>query len=294
MFITMFCGILNIKTGNLIYANAGHNPPFLARGSGAIERLDDPPGPALGIVPGVVYEDRSRHLHAGDLLVLYTDGVTEAMNPANVMFEENGLLAHLRRASQQSAKLFLAGLVEAVQTHAAGADQSDDITALAVRYRLLPTTPTAPPQAEPAAEPPPTATLRMRNTIEELSRLAAWIEEQGETQSASPALLMSLNLALEEWVVNVISYAYADAAEHQIELRLWCRPNEWQIEIEDDGRPFDPTAQAEADTTMPIEHRQIGGLGIHFIRKTMDLFAYRREHDRNLITIVKRTTTEPA
>jgi sigma-B regulation protein RsbU (phosphoserine phosphatase) len=292
MFITMFCGILNLKTGNLIYANAGHNPPFLARGSGAIERLDEPPGPALGIVPGVVYEDRSRHLHAGDLLVLYTDGVTEAMNPANVMFEEDGLLAHIRRDGQQSAKLFLEGLARAVHAHAAGAEQSDDITALALRFRASPTAAASPLLPAASTEPAADATLCLRNQVEELSRLATWIEELGEAQSVPPAVLMSLNLALEEWVVNVISYAYADTAEHMIELRLWRGQGEWRIDIEDDGRPFDPTAQAEADTTLPIEHRQIGGLGIHFIRNTMDHFGYRREQNHNLITIVKRLTPE--
>jgi sigma-B regulation protein RsbU (phosphoserine phosphatase) len=294
MFITMFCGILNLKTGNLIYANAGHNPPFLARCSGTIERLDEPPGPALGIVPGITYENRSRHVYAGELLVLYTDGVTEAMNPANVMFEEEGLLAHIRRDGQQGAKPFLAGLAAAVHTHAAGAEQSDDITALAVRYRALPIATTATPQLEPPAAAAPDASLSLRNQVEEIGRLAAWIEEQGEVQSVSPALLMSLNLALEEWVVNVISYAYADSAEHQIELRLWRYPDQWRIEVEDDGRPFDPTARAEADTTLPIEHRQIGGLGIHFIRKTMNHFSYRRERDHNLVTIVKSLGGEPA
>jgi anti-sigma regulatory factor (Ser/Thr protein kinase) len=188
----------------------------------------------------------------------------------------------------------LAGLAAAVHTHAAGAEQSDDITALAVRYRALPIATTATPQLEPPAAAAPDASLSLRNQVEEIGRLAAWIEEQGEVQSVSPALLMSLNLALEEWVVNVISYAYADSAEHQIELRLWRYPDQWRIEVEDDGRPFDPTARAEADTTLPIEHRQIGGLGIHFIRKTMNHFSYRRERDHNLVTIVKSLGGEPA
>jgi anti-sigma regulatory factor (Ser/Thr protein kinase) len=126
--------------------------------------------------------------------------------------------------------------------------------------------------------------------VEELSRLAAWIEAQGAAQGVPPPLMMTLNLAIEEWVVNVISYAYADTSEHMIELRLWRDGNELRIDIEDDGRPFDPTAQAEADTSLPIEHRQIGGLGIHFIRKTMDRFAYRREREHNVVTLVKQLT----
>ena len=289
MFITMFCGILNLKTGDFIYANAGHNPPFLARASGAIERLyDSPPSPALGAFPGITYQDRSIRLQTGDLLVLYTDGITEAMNPADVMFEEDGLLDHIRRESLQNAKLFIKTLEQAVHAHAAGAEQSDDITALVVRYRAEPGKVEGSLQlTDVPAERAPDATLCFKNRLSELKHLNPWIEAQGLMLNLPTHLEMSLSLALEEWIVNVISYAYTDEAEHMIELRLWHGNNVLRFEVEDDGRPFDPTAQADVDTTLPLEHRKIGGLGIHFIRKTMEQFTYRRDNNRNIVTIVK-------
>ena len=203
------------------------------------------------------------------------------------MFEEDGLLEHIRSEGHQTARLFLESLGTTVRSHAAEAEQSDDITALAVRYRAKPVNTESPTQAEMAAELKPDAILSLQNNMKELNRMTSWIEEQGERFALPPLLLMSLNLVLEEWIVNVFSYAYADKSEHTVELRLWHDSNELRFEIDDDGQPFDPTGQAEADTTLPIEHRKIGGLGIHFIRKTMDRFTYRRDNGHNIVTIVK-------
>jgi sigma-B regulation protein RsbU (phosphoserine phosphatase) len=294
MFITMFCGILNIKTGALIYANAGHNPPFLKRNDGTIKRLDNPPGPALGVALGFAYQDHSIQLDDTDFLILYTDGVTEAMNPQNVMFEEEGLLKHIRSEGHQNAKLFIEKLGCAVQAHAAGAEQSDDITALAVRYRATGAKTSSQSKADAAAGRKPDSSISLKNRLEDLNRMTIWLEEQGEALALSPPIVMNLNLVLEEWIVNVISYAYADKSEHTIEMRFWHEGDELRFEIEDDGRTFDPTAQADADTTLAIEHRKIGGLGIHFIRKTMDQFTYRRDNEHNIVTLVKNISGKPA
>jgi sigma-B regulation protein RsbU (phosphoserine phosphatase) len=290
MFITMFCGILNLKTGDFIYANAGHNPPLLARLDGSVEALDERPSPALGACLGASYPNHSRCLKPGDLLVLYTDGVTEAMSPENEMFGDDGLLEFVRRDGHLDAKPLLENMAQAVQAHAAGAPQSDDITALVVRYRDVMDTPEE--SAKPANRPPD-ASLNLLNQLGEFPRLVAWIEEQGRMLELPPPLVSTLNLALEEWVVNVIQYGYEDDLEHRIELRLWLDATEVRIVIEDDGRPFDPTAQAEADTSLPVAERPIGGLGIHFIRKTMDRFSYRREDDHNMITLAKSLDPKP-
>jgi sigma-B regulation protein RsbU (phosphoserine phosphatase) len=294
MFITMFCGILNIKTGDFIYSNAGHNAPFLTRHSGEVERLNEPPGLPLGIQADTVYHDHVCRLDTGNLLVLYTDGVTEAMNPANEMFGDRGLLKYIQRERHQSARAFVEGLGRAVHEHADGADQSDDVTALAVRCRSWRA------QMQRASQPAetfgraPGATLSLQNNLEQLAHLAVWTQAQATALNIPPDLLRKINLALEEWLVNIISYAYTDTSEHTIELRLWHSADEIIIDVMDDGQPFDPTAQAEVDISMPLEHRRIGGLGVHFIRKTMDRFAYRRENGCNIVTLAKNITGESA
>ena len=98
-----------------------------------------------------------------------------------------------------------------------------------------------------------------------------------------------LNLALEEILTNIISYGYTDNREHEIKVRLSVQPGEVKAEVEDDGQPFNPLAAPEADTTQSLEERTIGGLGIHLVRKLMDGLEYKRQGDRNLLTIRKKT-----
>ncbi len=91
MFVTIFAGILNIRTGELLYTNAGHNPPYLRRRDGTLQRLDKRHGPAIGAMEGMVYKEERDRLEPGDLLFLYTDGVTEAMDTENHLFSEDRL-----------------------------------------------------------------------------------------------------------------------------------------------------------------------------------------------------------
>lgn len=294
MFITMFSGILNLKTGDFIYANAGHNPPLLIRKSGEIERLDDKPSPALGMCVGTRYEDHSRRMNTGDMLVLYTDGVTEAMNSKGEMFGDDGLMDFVIKEGNQGAKQLMDLLSSAVHKHADGADQSDDITALAVRYRANPASSDPVISTNESVASPPNATISLRNDLSEIVHLTSWVKAQGDALNISASLQMNINLALEEWLVNVISYAFTDKSARLIDLRLWCQEDGVKIEVEDEGCPFDPTAQASADTTLPLEHRQIGGLGIHFIRNTMDVFEYRREKGHNIVTMIKKLSGETA
>jgi sigma-B regulation protein RsbU (phosphoserine phosphatase) len=260
------------------------------RQDGGIEALDERPSPALGACLGASYQNYRRHLNPGDLLVLYTDGVTEAMSAENEMFGDDGLLDFVRREWQLDAKPLLERMALAVRTHAAGAAQSDDITALVVRWRA---TAGSPEDAAGVMDRAPDAMLNLRNSLEEFPLLVTWIEEQGSVLELPPMLIGNLNLALEEWVVNVIQYGYTDALEHRIELRLWRDAREVRVVIEDDGRAFDPTAYAEADTSLSVAERPIGGLGIHFIRKMMDRFTYRRDDGHNIVTLTKAFEPKP-
>jgi anti-sigma regulatory factor (Ser/Thr protein kinase) len=133
----------------------------------------------------------------------------------------------------------------------------------------------------------PTARLDLANRSEELPRLAAWIEAQALALALPATVAHDVNLALEEWVVNIISYAYADAAVHTIAVTLWCHPGRLCLEIDDDGLPFDPTALPPPNTDAPLDQRKIGGLGIHFIRHTMEAMSYHRRDNHNVLTLSK-------
>jgi sigma-B regulation protein RsbU (phosphoserine phosphatase) len=134
MFVTAFHGVLDLATGALRYCNAGHNPPYVLRAAGGSERL-----PATGIPFGVdgdlPYRVAETVLYRGDALFLYSDGITEAFNRAGDEFGDHRLEAALAAARGGSAAGLVARILAATADFAAGAEQSDDITALALVYR---------------------------------------------------------------------------------------------------------------------------------------------------------------
>jgi len=134
----------------------------------------------------------------------------------------------------------------------------------------------------------PVSVLRLTNSLDELPRLLSWLKNLAEGPGLPPERLLSLNLALEEWVVNIISHAHDDDGAHDIELRAWLGHDCLLFEIEDDGRPFDPTARAAPDLDKPLAERPIGGLGIHLIRKACEKMSHRRVGDRNILTLLIR------
>jgi serine phosphatase RsbU (regulator of sigma subunit)/CHASE2 domain-containing sensor protein len=134
MFVTVVAGILNVKTGHFTWTNAGHNPPWVRRANGKAERIADRHGPALAVVEGVPYGAGEIVLQQGDVLLLYTDGITEAMNSKQELYGEERLRTALEQASDDPTSVVDVVLAE-VRRHEAGAPQADDITLLALRLK---------------------------------------------------------------------------------------------------------------------------------------------------------------
>ena len=131
-FITFFFSLLNPATGELKFANAGHNPPVLMRASGKEEMLEGG-GPVLGILPVAPYSEDHVQLEPGDMLVLYSDGVTEATNAANDEYGEDRFVRLLRERRTDAAPAILQAAMQSVHEFAAGAPQADDITLLVAK-----------------------------------------------------------------------------------------------------------------------------------------------------------------
>jgi sigma-B regulation protein RsbU (phosphoserine phosphatase) len=134
MFVTLFCGVFNVKTGALDYSNAGHNPPYIGAANREFAELPVPRGLVAGMIEGAVYKDAHADLAPGDVLLLYTDGVTEAMNPEDEQYGEQRLRSLLDATSFRSAHALIDAMRKDVTAFASGAAQSDDITLLAIRY----------------------------------------------------------------------------------------------------------------------------------------------------------------
>jgi sigma-B regulation protein RsbU (phosphoserine phosphatase) len=134
MFVTLFLAILNVRTGELLYTNAGHNPSYTKRSSGSVEVLKELHGPIVGAMPGLTYKEASMMLKAGDMMLLYTDGVTEAMNKEDELYSDQRLDGLVERSSFESAQQLTEMVMADVVAFEDGNERADDITILALCF----------------------------------------------------------------------------------------------------------------------------------------------------------------
>jgi len=268
MFLTLFLGVLDCKTGRLDYCNAGHNAPVL-RSEGQWKKVDVVANFPLGIEPDFKYEAQTTQMAYNDLLFLYTDGLTEAENSSHELFREHRMLQSLSSMAYDRPREIIENMQSSVEAFVDGAQQSDDLTMLAIRYQ--------------------TPAIVMRNDIQQIPTLAEWVDGLGVPDE----LNMPVNLALEEAVSNVMLYAYPNKngqvfVEFAKTQALNSQHSTLVFTVTDSGIPFDPTQQKEANITLSAEERDIGGLGIHLVRQLMDEIHYRREEDKNVLTLITK------
>ena len=286
MFVTVFYGIMNNRTGEFTYCNAGHNPPYLMRAGGNVEQLPTTDGVALGVLDGLDYSERKISLEDGDTVFCYTDGITEAFDMGGNEFSDSRLEEALYHSRALSVETLGVHVIDHVHEFAGEAPQSDDITCLVMRYQP------SEEAGEGAAPVQPRVStdqivVRIANDLSELAPLAGLVEEFCERNEMPMKLAFNLNLALDEMITNTVSYGYEDRAKHTIEVRIMREGDTFTVELEDDGLPYNPLEAPEPDLDAEIDDRPIGGLGVHLVRTIMDTVNYRREGDRNLLIMSK-------
>ena len=273
MFVTVFYGILHTESGELEFSNGGHNVPYII-GHDRIVPVGQPAGTALGIVDDARYHTNRMSINAGETLVLYTDGVTEAMDTHGSLFSTPRFEQTLQRLVDQRPFDLLTRLVEDVHAFASGAVQADDITLLALQYRR-----------------PALTELTLVNRSSELQRLASELERFAQNHRIPEPDIHAFSLSLDELVTNTIAYGYDDQGPHEIRVRLTLANGRLSAEVEDDGRPFNPLTAPQPDLTSAVEDRPVGGLGIHLVRSLMDHVDYRRESGKNHLMMRKQLST---
>ena len=172
--------------------------------------------------------------------------------------------------AQISAAESIAAMQEAVSDFVGDAIQSDDLTMFTFRF----------------LSPRPTShhSLVMRNDIEQIPTLAEWVDSLELPEEMN----MTINLAIEEAVSNVMLYAYPENESGQVLVEADKSPDKVVFTITDSGKPFDPTAQVQPDISLSVEERPIGGLGIHLVRQIMDEIKYERKDNKNILTLIKK------
>lgn len=262
MFVTLFLGVLDLKSGQLHYCNAGHNAPILNQTALPVKA-----NLPIGIDMGHVFEAQSAKMQPNDVIFLYTDGLTEAENVRHELFGEQRMMDILTTVFGMRPRLLVSTMQNAEESFVDGAQQSDDLTMLAIRFE------------KPA--------IVMRNDIQQIPTLAEWIDGMNIPME----LNMPINLALEEAVTNVMLYAYPGRTDGKVFVEcVQCngvKGEQLIFTISDSGVPFDPTQAPEVDTSLSAEERAIGGLGIHLVRQLMDEITYERIDNMNVLTLVK-------
>ena len=278
MFVTLFVGVLDLPTGRLHYCNAGHDAPLLIGHTGAGMLPVDSNLP-VGVMTGWKFSKQETMMDPDTTIFLYTDGLNEAENINHQQFDMSRVLEMARKLQQDNnfkPTVVVKEMTDAVHQFVGEADQSDDLTMMALQYTKH--------QENVTYQ----RSLTLTNDLKRVPRLNTFIDEVCEANGFDMATTMQINLAIEEAVVNVMNYAYPEGTKGDITIEAKANKTEMSIIISDTGKPFDPTAKAEVDITLSAEDRSIGGLGIHLIRQIMDNINYERIDGHNVLTLMKK------
>ena len=280
MFVTLFVGVLDLPTGRLRYSNAGHCPPLLiGQGVGLLPTEANIP---VGLTPDWKFVAQEQLIHPGTTIFLYTDGVVEAENARHELYSEQRMLREARRtlkARQHNPEQLIRNMTQSISDFVDGAEQSDDLTMLAIQF------------TKEKRDVRLKRVITLPNDVQTIPQLKEFVDGIVSELSFDADTAMSLNLALEEAVVNVMSYAYPPGTTGDIAIEAEANDVRLKFTITDSGAPFDPTAKEDTDITLSAEERPIGGLGIFLVRQLMDSINYERIDGKNILSLRKKLTT---
>lgn len=274
MFVTACMGIIDLRTGKLQLANAGHNPPLVLHGDGSWEYLKLKAGFVLAGMEGVPYRLHEITMGPGDRFYLYTDGVTEATDARPELYGEERLLHFMNAHTDTPPDELLTQLKEDIDLFVGEAPQFDDITMLIFDYH-----------GEDAMKK---EEKTFPAEIGALPEVQEFFESALEKVSCPMKVQVAVSIAIEEVFVNVAHYAYpGGTGEVTAVFDFDPDSRTATFVLRDRGVPFDPLSQEDPDVTLTAEDRQIGGLGIFITKKTMDSVGYRNEDGENILTMKK-------
>lgn len=275
MFVTFFIGVLDLPTGIMRYCNAGHNPPFFKVGD-SVEPLPAKANLPLGVMDKMDYLLQQVDVKPETTIVLYTDGLTEAKNTKHQLYGVDRTLQVLKGCDNTTAERLVQSLTQNVNAFVDGAEPSDDLTLLAIRYTPHEETWTL------------SRSITLDNDVAQVTELNQFVRSVTEELQLDKSLSNHIKLAVEEVVVNIMDYAYVVDTKGQVRVEALANDKRLRFIITDSGRPFDPTSVSRADTTLTVEERPIGGLGILLVRNLMDSINYERIDGKNILRIEKR------
>ena len=272
MFVTVWLGVLELSTGVLTYANAGHDDPAIATDGGEFKLTKDKHGLVVGAFPQAKYKEFRIQLKAGDRIFLYTDGIPEATDEDQQLFKTERMLAALNSIEDDSPQALIDGVWRSVTEFVKEAPQFDDATMLALKYN---------------GNVKNDDSLTLPASEESLETAQGFLERFLDNKGADMKSKNQFALILEEVFVNVVKYAYS-SGEGTVSLTLDEDDGAVTITVKDRGTPYDPLSREDPDVTKSAEDRPIGGLGIFVVKKLCDKVEYRFENGENILIMEKK------
>lgn len=266
MFVTVWFGVLDFVRCELVFANAGHNPPLLKRKEESFCYMDYKTykrSIMLGIRENICYVANRICFSPSDILFLYTDGVTEAGNAFNKQYGEQRLLECLQKNYTKDSKGILETVRKDVNDFVGDEEPFDDITMVVLKM------------------PFPTEFLSVEVCYENTETVESFVKDFLERVTISPVRRHKLLVALDEIYSNLVNHS--DAVT--LELTLEIKKDRIYVTFCDNGSPYNPLEQPEPDVEIPMEERKIGGLGIFLVKKIMDETAYEYKNGKNVFQI---------
>ena len=271
MFVTVWLGIIELSTGRMTAASAGHDDPAVYRKGGAFEFIGGEHGLFIGAFEGIEYENFDIRLGEGDKVFIYTDGVHEAVNADKEMFTVDRMLRSLNEVGTQSPEHILEHVKSSVAEFVGDVSQFDDLTMLCFERK---------------ASGSSKQTLSVDAKLDHYADVIAFIDKLLEQNGCDEENRLRVQLAVDEIFTNIVNYAYG-AEGGKVKIDFSCKDGIAEITFADNGMPYDPLKKDDPDTTLSPEEMQIGGLGVFIAKNNMDAISYRYENNRNILTMSK-------
>ena len=230
----------------------------------------------MGVIDDKDYLLQQETIDPETMIVLYTDGLTEAKNLKRKQFGVERTFKVVKECHDAMAKQLIETITKKVNAFVGEAEPSDDLTLLAIRYTPKEETWTL------------TRSITLDNDVSQVTELNRFVQSVTEELQLDKALSKRIKLAVEEVVVNIMDYAYVADTKGQVKVEAMANDKRLRFILTDSGRAFDPTSVSRADTTLTVEDRPIGGLGILLVRNLMDTINYERIDGQNILRIEKK------
>lgn len=268
MFLTGIVGIIRAYDGQITYVNAGHEPPIIWDGSSktSLDYLESKRNIPFGVLEDSEYQENIYVIPKNGLMMVYTDGVSEARSKKNLLLGRGALLNMLDPVKSMSSKNINDHLLRCISKFEAGAEQSDDITLLTFRNILTP------------------KILLIENRISELKKIAPFLSDIFKECPVNKKDYILIRSGLDEALTNCVRYAY-DAPGNTIEVTSYMESGRILFIITDSGKLFNPLDYVPEPSS---EGLKIGGLGISIFRANFDEVIYNREGDKNILKLIKK------